>query len=166
MRNCYLIILGIIGMNSWAYSQKSLLFVKNDSRYATYRSGDDVSFNINGSKQPITQRIQGFEDSLIVFPTWKLPVNDISALLVDDKTKRWYPLRYKYEQILPIAGAEYLVADLVNTGKFRTNTLLISGLLAGGGLLARKLIGDRITVKNKRRLVISGHEAGRLGSYK
>ncbi len=166
MKKCYLITLGILYLNTCVFSQKSLLFIRNDSRYATYRIGEDVSFNIAGSKQRITQRIEGFEDSLIVFSTWKLPVQDISSMLVDEKTKRWYPLRFKYDEILPIAGAEYLVADLVNSRKFRPNTLLISGILAGGGLLARKLIGDRIRVKNKNRLVISGNTAGRLGTYK
>lgn len=166
MKRCYLITLGILYLNTCVFSQKSLLFIKNDSRYATYRIGANVSFDIVGSKQRITQNIVGFEDSLIVFHTFKLPVNDISALYVDEKTKRWYPLRYKYDEILPIAGAEYLIADAVVSGKSRPNSLLISGFLAGGGLLARKLIGDRITVTGKRRLVIAGNEAGRLGTYK
>jgi len=166
MKRCYLITIGVFCLNSYAFGQKSLLFIKNDSRYATYRVGEDVSFDITGNKQRITQRIEGFEDSLIVFRTFKLPVKDISALYVDEKTKRWYPLRYKYDEILPIAGAEYLVADALVSRQIRPSTLLISGLLFGGGLLARKLIGDRITVKGKRRLVISGNEAGRLGTYK
>lgn len=166
MKRCCTIALGIFCLTTCVYGQKSLLFIKNNSRYATYRIGEDVSFDIAGSKQRITQRIEGFEDSLIVFHTFKLPVNDISALYVDEKTKRWYPLRFKYDKILPIAGAEYLIADAIVSRKIRPNTLLISGLLFGGGLLARKLIGDRITVKGKRRLVISGSEAGRLGTYK
>ena len=153
-------------MNSCVFSQKSLLFIKNDSRYATYRIGEDVSFSVVGSKQRITQKIKEFEDSLIVFHTFKLPVKDISALFVDEKTKRWYPLRFKYDELLPIAGAGYLIADALVSRKIKPNTLLISGLLFGGGLLARKLIGDRITVKGKRKLVISGNEAGRLGTYK
>ena len=148
-------------MNASVFSQKSLLFIKNDSRYATYRVGENVSFSVLGSKQRITQKIKGFEDSLIVFHTFKLPVKDISALFVDEKTKRWYPLRFKYDELLPIAGAGYLIADALVSRKIKPNTLLISGLLFGGGLLARKLIGDRITVKGKRKLVISGNEAGR-----
>lgn len=166
MKRWLLVTLGILYLNSSLFGQKSLLFIKNDSRYATYRIGEVVSFDIAGSKQRITQKIEGFEDSLIVFHTFKLPVSDISALYVDEKTKRWYPLRFKYQKILPIAGAQYLVADAVVSQKLRPNTLLISGILFGGGLLARKLISNRITVKGKRRLVISGSEAGRLGTYK
>ncbi len=166
MKRWYLVTLGMLCFNASVFGQTSLLFIKNNSRYATYRIGEDLSFDIAGNKQRITQKIEGFEDSLIVFNTFKLPVNDISALYVDEKTKRWYPLRFKYEKILPIAGAEYLVADAIVSRKLRPNTLLISGLLFGGGMLARKLIGRRITVRGGRRLVISGNEAGRLGTYK
>lgn len=166
MNKCCLLTLGFLCWNSWAFGQKSLLFIKNDSRYATYHIGEEVSFSVVGSKQRITQKIEGFEDSLIVFHTFKLPVQDLSALFVDEKTKRWFPLRFKYDKILPIAGAEYLIADAVVSRKLRPNTLLISGLLFGSGLLARKLIGNRITVKGNRRLVIAGGEAGRLGTYK
>ncbi len=166
MKKYYLTIIGVLYLNSCVFSQRSLLFIKNNSRYATYRIGEEISFSVVESKQRITQKIVGFKDSLIVFHSFKLPVQAISALFVDEKTKRWYPLRYKYDKILPIAGAEYLVADAVVSRQLRPNTVLISGLLVGGGLLARKLIGDRITVKGKRRLVITGNEAGRLGTYK
>ena len=166
MKKWHLVTLWFLCLNTCVFGQKSLLFIKNDSRYATYRIGEEVSFSVAGSKQRITQKIMGFEDSLIIFHTFKLPVNDISALYVDEKTKRWYPLRFKYDEILPILGAEYLIADVIVSRQLRPNTLLISGLLFGGGILARKLIGDRITVKGKRRLVISGNGAGQLGTYK
>ena len=167
MKRGLLIILSTLYViNNGALSQKSLVFEKNDTRFETYRVGETISFEIKDNNQKVTQEIRGFTDSLIIFPTWHLAVQDISALYVDEKTKRWYPLRYKYDKIFTIAGAGYLLADLVSTGKFRGNTLLVSGLLLGAGAAARVLIGQKIKIKGKRKLMIAGKEGGIVGSYK
>ncbi|MPR36669.1 hypothetical protein [Salmonirosea aquatica] len=166
MKTTVLVALGVFVMNTRVIGQKSLLFIKNESRYAAYRIGDEISFTIDGSRQKMTNEIMRIEDSLLVFNTWKLPIHEISSVYVDEKTKRWYPMRYKYDELLPLAGGAYLVADVANSGRFNKNTLLISGLLACGGVAAKLLIGDTIKLKHKRKLITTGNSPGALGTYR
>ncbi len=135
------------------FSQK-LLFHKNRYREVLYRIGDVISFQLEGNENRITDQIRGFEDSLIVFQYFEINPDKITHLYIDDKTRTWYVLRYKYEKILPIAGAGYLFLDLLNTGKLEKNTLVISGSLMAAGLLSRWLISRRIKFKGSRKLMI------------
>jgi hypothetical protein len=60
--------------------------------------------------------------------------------------------------VLPIAGAGYCLLELVNTGELTRETLIIGGSLIGAGFLLKTIIGERIRIKGKRKLVIGGSE--------
>jgi hypothetical protein len=153
MRKFCLSAIAVLGVVSICYGQK-LLFHKNRHREAIYKKGDEISFRLKNDKSKITGQIIGFEDSVIVFPGFKINPRRISHLYVDSKTKIWYILRYKYERIFLIAGTGYPLLELVNHGEIEKETLIISGSLITAGLLARWLISDKIKIKGRRRLVI------------
>jgi hypothetical protein len=141
-----------------ACAQKFLLFQKNRHRQALYKVGDVLSFTIKGNTTKFTGEIRGFEDSVIVFRFYRINPKEISHLYVDDKTRIWYIFRYKYGKVLPIAGAGYCMLELVNTGELTRETLIIGGSLIGAGFLLKTIIGERIRIKGKRKLVIGGNE--------
>jgi hypothetical protein len=114
MLKLYLIISALILFSSIVSGQK-LLFHKNRYRQALYKIGDEVSFRMNNDRTKVTERIIGFEDSLIVFQSFKVNPSKITHLYVDSKTKGWYILRYKYKRIFIIAGFGYLLLDAANT---------------------------------------------------
>jgi hypothetical protein len=134
--------------------QSLLMFKKNKNRIAYYKKGDVISFRIKGDKKKITEPIRGFEDSLLVFKYFNLNPKEITHMYVDDKTKVWYFLKYKYEKLFLFAGTGYLILDVLNTGELSEETLIISGSLITAGLLAKWLISKRIKVKGKRGLYI------------
>jgi hypothetical protein len=133
---------------------QQLLFYKNNHREEIYKTNDVISFRLKGDDSKITGRISGFEDSLIVFQDFKINPKEISHLYVDNKTRTWFIFRYKYQIVLPIVGAGYILLDLLNTGKLNEGTLVVGGSLIGAGLLARLLISDRIKITGRRKLVI------------
>jgi hypothetical protein len=135
-------------------SQSLLMFKKNNHRIAYYKAGDVISFRVRGDKSKITDQIRGFEDSVIVFSNYKVSPQEISDVYVDDKTRLWYILRYKYERIFLIGGIGYLLIDVVNTGELNKETVIVSGSLIVAGLLAKLLISKRIKIKGRRRLWI------------
>lgn len=152
MRLCILYVFLLV-FNTHGFGQK-LLFYKKSYRQAYYKTNDVISFRLQGSREKITGKIKGFEDSLIVFEGRKVDPRQISHLYVDAKTKTWYILRYKYEKIFMFAGITWLVTDLVNSGQVSPKTLVISGSLIGASLLARLLISDSMKIKGKRKLLI------------
>lgn len=136
------------------FGQRTLLMLqkKNKNKNAYYKLGDEISFRIEGSKRKISGEILDLKDSVIVFHGFEVRVDEISSLYIDEKTKWW--LRYKVEQIGLIAGGGYLVLDLINTGQFNKETLVISGSLIGVGLIGKLLIGNRIKIKGRTKLRI------------
>jgi hypothetical protein len=81
---------------------------------------------------------------------------EISDIYVDDKTRNWYVLRYKYEKIFLYGGTGYLLLDVLNTGKINPQTVKLSGILVGASFLAKILVPKRMRIKGKRKLVIVG----------
>ena len=137
-----------------SFGQRTLLMLqkKNKNKNAYYQVGDEISFRVNGNKKKISGGILDLKDSIIVFHGFEVRVDEISSLYIDEKTKWW--LRYKVEQIGLIAGGGYLVLDLINTGQFNKETLVISGSLIGVGLIGKLLIGNRIKIKGRTKLRI------------
>lgn len=143
----------LFSFGSISYGQK-LLFHKNRNREAFYKVGDIISFRLNNDKSKISGPIKDFEDSLIVFQNFKVSLNEITHLYVDNKIKTWYILRYKYKKLFIISGVGYLLLDVLNNEELNKNTLIISGSLIAAGLLAKWLISDTIEIKGRRRLLI------------
>jgi hypothetical protein len=137
-----------------AYGQKSLLFNKNWRKQALYKTGDVISFRVEADPRKITDRIMGFEDSLIVFRNYKVNPKEITHMYVDKQTRTWYFLKYKYEKLFLFTGIGYLLVDGLNSREFSKETIIISGSLIGAGLLARWLISKKIKIKGRRKLVI------------
>jgi hypothetical protein len=137
-----------------ALSQSDLLMLqkRNKNKNVYYKAGEVISFGIKGRKSRITAEILGFEDSVIVFKGFKVPVNDITYLYIDEKTRWW--LRYKIAQILLIGGAGYLALDVINTGEFNKETLMISAAAIGAGLTAKLLIRNRLRIRGRTNLRI------------
>ena len=92
------------------------------------------------------------KDSVIVFHGFEVRVDEISSLYIDEKTKWW--LRYKVEQIGLIAGIGYLTLDFINSGQINRETLVISGVFIGVGLIGKLLIGNRIEIRGRTKLRI------------
>lgn len=149
----FLTIIFLLGLSSICYGQK-LLFHKKRHREALYKEGDVISFNLRNDKSKITGQIRGFEDSLVVFSGFKINPKEITHLYVDDKTKKWYIFRYKYEKIFLIAGVGYPLLELINNGEVDKEILIIGGSLITTGLLAKWLISNKIKIKGRRRLLI------------
>ena len=72
----------------------------------------------------------------------------------DDKTRVWFAFRYKFSRLALIAGAGDLALDVLNTGEFDRNTMIISGSLIGAGLLGRLFIRERFKIKGGKRMVV------------
>lgn len=159
----FLFLIVLFGFGPVCSGQK-LLFHKNRHREAIYKEGDRISFKLKNNKSKISEQIIGFEDSLIVFQDFKINPRDVSHLYVDDKTKIWYVMRYKYEKIFLIAGIVYPLLELSNEGEVKNETLIVSGSLITAGLLAKWLISDTIKIKQQRKLLIIGRRKGSEGS--
>ena len=145
------LMLSLIGSNGSA--QDFLRFEKRRNRTADYYVGDKVSFWIKDHPSKITGQIRGFEDSLIIFSHFQIPVGDITHLYVDRKISSWYAVKYK-TMLLPMAGAGYLGLDVLNTGELAPRTLAIGGGLIGGGFLLKWIVGKRIKVRGRKRKLI------------
>lgn len=119
-----------------------------------YRVGDVISFRLKGNHAKITSQITGFENDYIVFKDYKISPSEISSLYVDNKTKTWFILRYKYKKILLFLGIGYTLLDVLNTGELNHETLVVGVSFTAAGVLAGLLIKDSIKIKGKRKLVI------------
>ncbi|MEM7551485.1 MAG: hypothetical protein AAF363_17515 [Bacteroidota bacterium] len=135
------------------FGQDLLLFQKNNHRQAKYYKGDVLKFYLKGEKSARKSEIIDFQDSLIVFKNYKLHPAEISHLHLDNQTRSWFIVRYKYDRALPIAGGAYLLADGINNG-VSEETGIISGSLVGAGLFAYILIKKRIKIKGRRKLMV------------
>ena len=135
-------------------AQDALYFQKNRRRVALYKIGQTISFRVRGERTRITQQIIGFNDSLIVFRNYQVNPREITHLYVDDKTRKWFLLRYKYEKLFLIAGIGYMTLDLLNTGEIEKETAVISTGLIAAGLLARVIISKKMRINRDRKLVV------------
>ncbi|MGM9508868.1 hypothetical protein ACS5NO_14120 [Larkinella sp. GY13] len=149
----YIIFL-LMMVNHGGFGQDFLLFSKKSYRQVLYKQGDIISFRLKEDKSKFTAQIEGFEDSLILLGGMKVKLVDITHLYVDDKTKDWYIIRYKYKRIFPVAGVGFLLIDAFNTHYFDKKTLIISGYLVCVGLLAKWLIKDSIRIRGRKKLAI------------
>lgn len=134
--------------------QAYLYFRKNGHREAIYQVGDVLTFALKGTNRRISEQIKGFDDSLLVFQYYKVNPREIAALYVDDKTRLWFILRYKYEKLFLAGGAGFLPISAFNTGRIEPRAAAISGGLLGAALLAHWLISQKIAIKGRRRLLI------------
>jgi hypothetical protein len=155
MLNCLTIVFLILV--SCSCECQTLVFQKNKFRTAHYKCGDIISFNLKGDNSKFTGQIVGFEDSLIVFKYYKISPHEITHLYVDDKTKIWFVLRYKYEKIFFIGGVAFLAADLFNTQEVSGESLTLGTALITSGFLARWLVSKKIRIRGSRRFYIVDH---------
>jgi hypothetical protein len=149
-----LLLLLIFIAPSFVNAQKSFLMLqkKNNNKSVVYEIGDQISFYTETHHHKIVDEVVSFEDSIIVFDGYKINVRDITALHIDEKTRWW--LRFRPAQLLLLAGAGYFILDTVNNGEVSSETLAISGVAIGAGLLTKLLIGNRIKIKGRTRLRI------------
>jgi hypothetical protein len=151
------VFLYVYASASALFAQNILMFQKNRYRQAFYKTGDVISFRLKGDKSKHKGQIKNIEDSVIVIRYYRIDPREISDLYVDDKTKIWFILRYKYGKVLPMAGVGYLLLDAINTGEIKEETLVISASLIATGILLKSIIGKRLRVRGKRKLQILHH---------
>jgi hypothetical protein len=139
---------------SEVYAQRSFLMLQKRARNKTvrYEVGEELIFYRNGSRSKIKGEIIGFQDSVIEFKGYKVHVNEITALHIDENTRWW--IRYKYAQLLLLGGTGYLAVDAINNGEVSKETLIISGSMIGMGLIFKALIPNKIKIKGRTRLRI------------
>jgi hypothetical protein len=146
------VLLCVIAGSSFA--QNILMFQKNQHRQAFYKTGDVISFRIKGDRAKHKGQIKNIEDSVIVIGYYRINPQEISDLYVDDKTRIWFILRYKYGKVLPMAGIGYLLLDVINTGEIKEETVIIGASLVATGILLKSIIGNRLRIRGKRKLEI------------
>lgn len=148
--SCILLLI----VTNYCFGQQTFLMLqkKNRNKNVYYKPGDEISFRTIASNKKITGQIMELKDSIIVFKGFKLNVDEISSLYIDEKTRWW--LRYKVQQLSLIAGGGYLLLNLINNGEISEDDLIISGTLIGVGLIAKFLIGNRIKIKGRTKLRI------------
>lgn len=142
------------GVSTFCIGQQSLLFQKNRFKYTKYNVGDVISFRVKDDERKHTFQIRGFEDTVIVFNNYRINPKEITHMYLDDKTRVWYILRYKYSKLLLIGGVGYFAIDAFNSGEISSNSALVGGSLVSAGILAGVLFKDRIRIKGRKRLVI------------
>jgi hypothetical protein len=147
LKNVALLLLIFVTFN--CYCQKRLMFRKNKHKVAYYYTGDVLTFRLKGDKSKIKSQIREFTDSLIVFKYYTINPKDISHLYVDDKTKIWYVFKYK-TMLLTMAGAGYLLLDVINTGELDEGTVVVGSSLIASGFLLKWVLGNTIRIKGKR----------------
>jgi hypothetical protein len=129
-----------------------MLEKKNKNKTVYYEAGEIITFKITGRKSKIHAEILELKDSVIVFKGFEVPVNKISCLYIDQKTRWW--LRYKIAQLSLIIGSGYLLLDVINTGELKKETLIVSGVVIGVGLIAKILINNKIKIRGRTKLRI------------
>lgn len=147
-----MIALSLFTFGTSAQHQVLALEMPNPNKNAYYEVGDKVTFYLPGKRSRRTETILALEDSLIVFRGYTVPVSQVTALHIDDKTRWW--LRYKPAQLALIVGTGYILLDTVNNRELNENTLVIGGSLIGLGLIFRLLIPNKIKIRRNTKLSI------------
>jgi hypothetical protein len=143
----------LIFSGNLCFSQE-LLFHKNRHREAIYKKGDVISFRVRGEDFKITDEIRGFTDSTIMFKDYMINPKEITRLYFDDQTRSWFIFRTKYSRLFIIAGVGYGLIDVLNTGEFDKQTMIISGSLIAAGVLAKLLIPNYFRIRGTKKLII------------
>lgn len=156
MKKTFLFILLFLIAKS-IFCQHFLLATKGRYKSAKYKKGDIISIRINGDEVKFTDKIIGFDDSLIYFKFYKINPKEISHLYIDSKIKEWYFMKLKYEKLLKIFGIGYLGADLINTKKLDKSTAIISGSAFGLHFLAKKIFPNFIKIDGRKKKLIIIH---------
>lgn len=147
-----LFTLSLFTLRATAQRNVLVLEMPNPNKNAHYEVGEELTFYLSGKRSKRTETILALEDSLIVFRGYTVPVSQITALHIDDKTRWW--LRYKPAQIALIAGTGYILLDTVNNREINEDVLVVGGSLVGVGLLLRLLIPNKIKIRKRARLRI------------
>ncbi|MEQ8688984.1 MAG: hypothetical protein RIE86_27030 [Imperialibacter sp.] len=151
----YLLTLGLFFFTVTCTAQRQyLLFHKNNIREAQYFAGEVIAFRFKDNDFKVTDQIKGFRDGLVLFDGYEVHANDFEVLYADHKTRIWFAFRYKFVKLTMIAGAGYLALDVINTGRFDKNTMIISGSLIGAGLIGRLFIREKFKIKGKKKIVV------------
>ena len=149
----YYFFIALLLCCSMVRAQHTLLMLdKGNRKSAYYKVGDKIAFFKKGSGHKVAAEILDLRDSIIVFPGFEVRLKDISALYIDDKTKRW--LQFKISQLSLLCGSIYIFADVANTGTLKNETMAVGGVLLGVGALARAIFPHRIKIKGRTRLRI------------
>jgi hypothetical protein len=144
----------VFGLAFAAVGQPMLAFKKSKSKIAYYESGEVISFRLKGDRTRHTFQIEGFTDSTIVFRYHQIALREISHVYVDQKTRQWFAMRYKYEKLLLIAGFGYFMMDVINTGELSDETKWVSLSLIGAGIVAKFMVSDKFRIGGKKRLYL------------
>ncbi len=131
-----------------------LLFHKNARREAQYFAGEVIAFRIKDNDFKVTDQIKGFRDGLVLFDGYEVKPADFEVLYVDNKTRYWFTFPYMFVRVTTIAGVGYLGLDVLNTGRFDKNTMIISGSLIGAGMIGRLFIRKRFKIKGQKKMVV------------
>ena len=164
MRSPVFIIIIIFVWTAHHCRGQQLLFHKSRNKEAIYKIGDIISFSTKEDDSRLTSQILGFEgDTLIVFQNYTINPRSITCLYADEKTMGWYPLRYKIDKILFIAGAGYPLLEVINEGLIHRSRVdpevfVVGGSLVGASFLAKWLISEKIRIKGRRKLLIVRRE--------
>jgi hypothetical protein len=137
-----------------ADAQQMLVFRKSKSKIAYYEKGEVISFRLHGDRTRHTFQIENFSDSAIVFGSREVALKEISHIYVDQKTREWFFLRYKYEKLFLIAGFGYMMLDVINTGELTEETKWVSVSLISAGVLAHLLVNDKFRIAGRKRLYL------------
>jgi hypothetical protein len=81
-----------------------------------------------------------------------VPLGEISYIYVDQKTRPWFSMRYKYEKLFLIAGFGYMMLDVINTGELTQETKWISVSLISAGVVAHFLVNDKFRLGGRKKL--------------
>lgn len=134
--------------------ENTLLFHYNRYKEATYNVGDVISFRIKGNEEKITWQITEITDSKIVSRDQSIAPHEIRHIYVDEKSRIWFPFRFKWTRILLFSGVGYFLIDWANSGEISPGTLVVSGTLLGASLISKIIIKKYIKLEGGRKLVI------------
>ena len=148
------VLLLVLSLAGYVDAQPMLAFRKSPSKIAYYEKGEVISFRVNGDRTRHTHQIETFTDSTIVFRYHEVALRDITHVFVDQKTRQWFEMRYKYEKVLLIAGFGYLMMDVINTGELSNETKWVSLSLIGAGIVAKFMVKDKIRIGGRKQLYL------------
>lgn len=147
-----LLFVAIAG-TGFAQNQK-LLFKYSRHKHAIYLPGDQISFRIKGSDDKVTWQLADITDSMIASVYDTISPSAISHIYIDEKTKIFFPFRYKMAGTLVAAGVGYFLIDWVNSREIDKSTVLVSSSLVAAGVAYHFLVKKYIRLTHRRKLVI------------
>jgi hypothetical protein len=149
-----LIVCGALVVQGATAQDNRLLFHYSRYKEVIYNVGDVISFRTKGSEEKVTWRITEITDTTIMSGERSLAPYKIGAMYVDQKTKIFFPFRFKYMPILIGGGVAYFLIDSFNSKEINRSAVIVSTSMVGAGLIAGLLIKPYIKLKPGRKLVI------------